>query len=92
MRLKNCTRPGRTVCFTLAHKVVCAGGECLCTAGEFRQRAHNPKTGDVGIRTVSRLIASSVFLAPAEEREVPEAARKLPEVAAMLDCGDLRAS
>ncbi len=91
MRLKNCTRPARTVSFTLAHKVVCSGGECLCTLGEHKSRAYNPKTGDVGIRTVSRLIASSAFLMPGEDREMPEAARKLPEVAAMLDRGELRA-
>jgi len=91
MRLKNCSRTGRIVSFTLAHKVVCAGGECLCTNGEHKSRAHNPKTGDVGIRTVSRLIASSVFLVKGEEREVPAAAGKLPEVAAMLGRGDLRA-
>lgn len=86
----NCTRPGRMVSFTMAHKVVCSDGECLCTTGEHKGRAHNPKTGDVGVRTISRLIASSVFLAPGEDREVPEAARKLSEVAAMLERGDLR--
>lgn len=88
MRLKNRTR--RTVSFTLAHKVVCTDGACLCTPGEFLQRAHNTKTGDVGTRTIKRLIASSVFLAPGHESEdLPETVKELSDVAARMSRGDL---
>ncbi len=89
MHLKNKTR--RMVSFTLSHAVVCAdGGPCLCTPGEFHQRAHNPRTGDVGVRSIPRLIAASVFLPPgATSEDLSESVKNLPYVSASLRRGDL---
>lgn len=74
----------------LAHDVVCEGGECLCSKSEHRAQDHNPKTGDVGVRLVDRLICKSVFLIPGQwSEELPECVEKLPEVAAGLRSGAL---
>ncbi len=95
MHLKNKTR--RMVSFTLSHAVVCLDGSmgmggiaCLCTPGEFRQRAHNPKTGDTGVRTIPRLIAASVFLPPgATSEELRDSVKNLPYVSASLRRGEM---
>jgi hypothetical protein len=56
----------------------------------LRQRAHNPKTGDVGTRVINRLIADSVHLSPGETSgALRDSVKKLSNVSALLRRGDL---
>jgi hypothetical protein len=78
------------VVVTLPHEEVC-GAECYCTAGQHLQGAHNPRTGDVGIRQVSLLVARSLHIpAGVTTEELPEAFVNAGQVKTLLNTKDLR--
>jgi hypothetical protein len=88
MRLKNLTK--RMVVLTCPHDEVCHE-ECHCVPVEHMQTAHNPATGDVGVRQVAMRLPQSVHIpAGAETEELPETFLKARQVRSALLTRDLR--
>jgi hypothetical protein len=78
MRLKNLSK--RMVVIVLPHNEVCAE-QCYCSATQHLQTAHNPATGDVGVRQLAMQVAKSMYLpAGAESEDLPEAFLRAQQV------------
>ena len=75
--------------FNLPHDVVCAS-KCSCTSHVHRQSDYNPETGDVGYRSLERMLSGSAHIQPGATVTLADEAERAPEIVSAKARGEVR--